>query len=65
MSERIPAVAVKDLSRRFGDFVAVDRIDLRSPGVRSSDFSGRTARASPPPSACSAACLRPRAEAGP
>jgi ABC-2 type transport system ATP-binding protein len=28
MSERIPAVAVKGLSRRFGDFVAVDGIDL-------------------------------------
>ena len=28
MSEGISAVAVKGLSRRFGDFVAVDRIDL-------------------------------------
>jgi hypothetical protein len=54
------AIVVRDLTRRFGDFTAVDACRSTSPRARSSASSARTARASPRPSACSAACCEPR-----
>ena len=41
----IPAVEVHELTRKFGDFTAVDRVTSTSRAARSSASSGRTARA--------------------
>ncbi len=57
------AIAVSRLEKRFGDFVAVDRITFRVKKEKSSGFSARTAPANPPPSACAASSRRPRAKA--
>jgi outer membrane protein TolC len=53
------AIDVQRLSRRFGDFVAVDDVSFACSRARSSASSAPTAPASPPPSACCAGCSSP------
>ncbi len=43
-----PAVALRGLTKRFGDKVAVDGIDLQVPPGCSSAWSAPTGRARPP-----------------
>jgi hypothetical protein len=52
-----PILAVNGLTRRFGDVVAVDHLDLRCTLARCSPSWDTTARGRRPPFACSTECL--------
>jgi ABC-type uncharacterized transport system ATPase subunit len=57
MPEQNESVVVENLVKRFGDFVAVDRINLEvSEKARFLDSLDRTGPANPPPFACFADC---------
>jgi len=47
-----PAIDTTALTRRFGDFTAVDNVNLRVEAGQFFDFSAPTERANPPPSRC-------------
>ena len=51
----VPVIITENLTKVYGgaDFRAVDELNLRSAPARSSGCSARTARARPPPPACS------------
>ena len=51
-----PVIEVRDLVRRFGDFVAVDHVSFQVAAAKSLDCLARTAPASRPRSACFAVC---------
>ena len=50
------SVLIDGLTKRFGDFVAVDQINLNVRKGEVFGFLGRMAPANPPPFACCAAC---------
>jgi hypothetical protein len=54
-----PAVHIDKLVKRFGDFVAVDNVNLDVRRAKSSASWAPTAPANPPPSASCAACWNP------
>ena len=49
-------IDVHELSKRFGDLIAVDGLELQVDAVRSTDSWAPTAAATPRRSACCAAC---------
>jgi ABC-type branched-chain amino acid transport systems, ATPase component len=49
-----PIIKTTDLTRRFGDLTAVDRLNIEVAAARSSASWDPMARAKPPLSACSA-----------
>ena len=50
------AIEVKQLTKRFGTFTAVDHISFEVEPARYSASSGQTGQGRPPPCVCSAAC---------